>query len=452
MKKFWSFQARSDGVGELYLYGEIADASWLGDEITPAQFARELDALGELRELYVNIHSPGGDAFAGIAIYNILQRCPAKKTVRIDGLAASAASLIAMSGDVIQMPKSATMMIHNAWARASGEAAQARKKPEPADEAGKLFARALSGSAAAVQQYRAAAPTLGDEDQAGALTAPMQFVEQLIKGLDNMLFMRQISHITPRLGAGQTLGFPYRATEAADAEWEGEVDAAAEETTLAYGRREFKPNRMAKLIKLSRTLVGHAPMAEGVVRDEMMYRIAITQEKAYMTGTGTGQPLGIFTANANGIPTTRDVATGNTQTAVTFDGLLEAKYAIKQQYWRELNWVMHRDAAKMLAKIKDSDGQYIWQPSVQLGQPDLLLGVPVRMSEYAPNTFTAGKYVAVLGDFRYYWICDADPLTIQVLTELYATTNQIGYLYHYFGDGAPVVGEAFSRVALAAAG
>ena len=89
----------------------------------------------------------------------------------------------------------------------------------------------------------------------------------------------------------------------------------------------------------------------------------------------------------------RDRSTGNTQTAVTFDGLLEAKYAIKQQYWRELNWVMHRDAAKMLAKIKDSDGQYIWQPSVQLGQPDLLLGVPVRMSEYAPNTFTAGKYV-----------------------------------------------------------
>ena len=165
--------------------------------------------------------------------------------------------------------------------RLAGEAqaAQARKKPEPADEAGRLFARALSGSAAAVQQYRAAAPTLGDEDQAGALTAPMQFVEQLIKGLDDMLFMRQISHITPRLGAGQTLGFPYRATEAADAEWEGEVDAAAEETTLAYGRREFKPNRMAKLIKLSRTLVGHAPMAEGVVRDEMMYRIAITQER-----------------------------------------------------------------------------------------------------------------------------------------------------------------------------
>ena len=140
MKKFWSFQARSDGVGELYLYGEIADASWLGDEITPAQFARELDALGELRELYVNIHSPGGDAFAGIAIYSILQRCPAKKIVRIDGLAASAASLIAMAGDVIQMPKGATMMIHNAWAHASGEAADLRKVADELDRLGGLMA------------------------------------------------------------------------------------------------------------------------------------------------------------------------------------------------------------------------------------------------------------------------------------------------------------------------
>lgn len=140
MKKFWTFQARSDGIGELYLYGEIADASWMDDEITPAKFARELDALGELRELYVNIHSPGGDAFAGIAIYNILQRCPAKKIVRIDGLAASAASLIAMAGDVIQMPKSATMMIHNAWARASGEAADLRKVADELDRLGEQMA------------------------------------------------------------------------------------------------------------------------------------------------------------------------------------------------------------------------------------------------------------------------------------------------------------------------
>ena len=69
------------------------------------------------------------------------------------------------------------------------------------------------------------------------------------------------------------------------------------------------------------------------------------------------------------------------------------------------------------------------------------------MSEYAPNTYTAGKYAAVYGDFRTgYMICDGDGLYIQVLNELYAPNNSIGYLVEYFGDGAPVVGEAFARL------
>jgi len=155
----------------------------------------------------------------------------------------------------------------------------------------------------------------------------------------------------------------------------------------------------------------------------------------------------LFVANAAGINTDRDMATGNTATAVTFDGLINAKYSIKQQYWNGAEWVMHRDLAKMLAKIKDGEGQYIWQPSIAAGQPDRLLGFNVNLSEYAPNTYTAGLYAAILGNFGLgYWICDADAINIQVLKELYAVTNQIGYLFDYFGDGAPVLPEAFARV------
>lgn len=332
--------------------------------------------------------------------------------------------------------------------RMMGEEAQkpeAKKTGEPS-----LFAKALSGNSAAIQAYRNAAPTLGDEAQAGSLTAPMEFRQELIKGLDDILFMRQLARNIGTIGAAQSLGFPYRSTEATDAEWVGEVAVSPEETTLAYGRREFKPNRMAKMIKLSRTLVNHAPLAERAVGDEMRYRIAITQEKAYMTGDGQNKPLGIFAASNSGIPTSRDVSTGNTATTVTFDGLIEAKYSLKEQYLRGASWVLHRDLAKMLAKIKDKNDQYIWQPSVQVGQPDFLLGHPVHMSEYAPNVYTAGNYAAVFGDMKNYWIVDADVLTIQVLNELYAPNNQIGYLFDYFGDGAPVLGEAFSRVALAA--
>ena len=264
--------------------------------------------------------------------------------------------------------------------------------------------------------------------------------------------MRQICHGVGPIGAGQSLGFPYRSTDATSAEWTTEVAAAGEETTLEYGRREFKPYRLAKLIKLSKTLMRHAPMAERTIMDEMIYRIGTAQENAYLNGSGTNQPLGVFTASANGIPTTRDVATGNTATAVSFDGLINAKYSIKEQYIRGASWIMHRDLAKTLALIKDTNGQYIWQPAVALGQPDTLLGHVAHMSEYAPNTYTAGKYAAVFGNFfEGYWYCDADTVYIQVLNELFAVNNQVGYLVEYFGDGMPVLPEAFARVALAAA-
>lgn len=101
MNKFWEFKALGN-AGELFLYGEISDTSWWGDEITPAQFQKELAALGDISTLDVYINSPGGDIFAGFSLYNILNRHPAAKNVHIDGLAASAASVVAMAGEYHQ--------------------------------------------------------------------------------------------------------------------------------------------------------------------------------------------------------------------------------------------------------------------------------------------------------------------------------------------------------------
>ena len=293
------------------------------------------------------------------------------------------------------------------------------------------------------------AMSLGVDATAGYLTAPVEFNSQLIRGLDNLLFMRQISNVVGPIGNAQSLGYPYRKTEAADGTWLAEVTTAAEETTLDFGRREFKPNKMAKVLKISNTLLGHSSMAEATLLREMQYKIGTGAEAAYMTGDGTAKPLGIFTASASGISTARDVSTDNTATSVTFDGLMNAKYNVKQQYLANASWVGHRDLFKQVAKIKDGDGLYVWQPSVIVGQPDRLLGAPVYMSEYAPNTFTTGLYTAVFGDFKQgYWICDAENIMVQMLKELFALTNQTGMLVHYFGDGAPVLEEAFSRVKL----
>jgi len=313
-----------------------------------------------------------------------------------------------------------------------------------------LFSKAITGRNEDIASYKNAVEqyTLGTNATAGYLSAPMEFREELIKQLDDEVVMRGLARNIGTIGASQSLGFPVMTTRATDAEWVSEIAAAPVEGTMAFGLREFKPNRMAKMIKISKTLMNHSNLAPQVLLDEMRYAIGITQEKAYMTGNGTGKPLGVFTASANGISTARDIATDNTTTEITFNGLMNAKYSLKEGYLRNANWIFHRDAVKQLAKIKDGEQRYVWEPAVANDVPDRVLGIPVRMSEFCPNTFTAGKYVGILGDFRYYWIVDADQLEFQVLNELYAVNNQIGYLFNYFGDGAPVLEEAFARVTL----
>lgn len=132
--RFWNFRALDDRTGELTLYGEISDISWWGDEVTPKKFKEELDALGDIDTLNVYINSPGGDVFAGQAIYSMLTRHKATVNVYIDGLAASIASLIAMAGDRIIMPANAMMMIHNPWVVVAGNAQDLRKMADDLDK------------------------------------------------------------------------------------------------------------------------------------------------------------------------------------------------------------------------------------------------------------------------------------------------------------------------------
>lgn len=134
IRKFWNFKAKDDKTGELLLYGEIASSSWWGDEVTPKQFKEDLDALGDIETLDVFINSPGGDVFAGQAIYSMLKRHKAHVNVYIDGIAASIASLITMAGDTVIMPKNAMMMVHNPWTVAIGNAEEFRKIADDMDK------------------------------------------------------------------------------------------------------------------------------------------------------------------------------------------------------------------------------------------------------------------------------------------------------------------------------
>jgi HK97 family phage major capsid protein len=311
------------------------------------------------------------------------------------------------------------------------------------------FQKLLAGRSLTADDRQILNALQADNDEAGGYTVvPEQFVNMLIKAIDDVLYIRQRATVLP-VDKAESLGAPSLDADPEDGTWSGEIVTVDEDTQMDFGKRILTPNLCSKLVKISKKLVRVSALnIVELVIQRLAYKFGVTMEKAYLTGTGTGQPLGVFTASANGIPTSRDVSTDNTTTAMTFDGLMNAKYSLKAGYWRNADWIFHRDGVKQIAKLKDGDGQYMWRESVRAGEPDTLMGRPVLMSEHAPNTFTTGLYVGILGDFSYYWIADAMDLSVQVLLELYAATHQNGYIARYEGDGMPVLGEAFARVKL----
>lgn len=291
---------------------------------------------------------------------------------------------------------------------------------------------------------------LGTDSKGGYLSTPTQLADELVKQVDDLVFVRQLARKFT-MGEAKALGVPQLGTRMADANWTGEVTAVTEDTTMAFTRRDLTPFLLSKLAKVSIRSLYSARNVERIVLDELAYKNAITEEKAFLTGDGSGKPMGIFKADATGIPTSRDVTTGNTATAIGADNLIAMKYALKAGYRNDptCRWIWSRDAIGKIMSLKNDTDDYLWQPSIQAGQPDRLLNIPVAESEYVPNTFTTGLYVGALGAFRYYWIAEVADLQIQRLVELYAATNEVGFISRRFVDGAPVLGEAFVRSKLA---
>ena len=155
-KKFYEFKALANNEGELFIYGEIASSGggiWSdGTEITPKGFKAELDALGDISVLNVYIFSPGGDVFAGSAIYSMLKRHKATINVHVDGIAASIASVIAMAGDTIYMPSNAMILVHNPWNITCGNASDFRRMADDLEKIGLSIQEAYLAKATSMKQ------------------------------------------------------------------------------------------------------------------------------------------------------------------------------------------------------------------------------------------------------------------------------------------------------------
>src|SRR5690625_35827 len=131
IKKFWNW-IKNDDERTLFLNGVISDETWYGDEVTPMLFKEELNS--DTGDIVVWINSPGGDCIAASQIYNMLMDYKGNVTVKIDGIAASAASVIAMAGTEVQMSPTSLMMIHNPFTVAIGDSEEMKKTVHMLDE------------------------------------------------------------------------------------------------------------------------------------------------------------------------------------------------------------------------------------------------------------------------------------------------------------------------------
>jgi ATP-dependent Clp protease protease subunit len=136
-QKYWEIKMSAEnGAADVFIYGEIVSYLWDENDVSSSSFKKDLDNLGDLSTINLYINSPGGSVFEGIAIYNMLKRHKAKVHVHVDALAASIASVIAMAGDTIFMPKNSMFMIHNPWIFTMGNASDLRKAADDLDRIG----------------------------------------------------------------------------------------------------------------------------------------------------------------------------------------------------------------------------------------------------------------------------------------------------------------------------
>ncbi|GAA2790023.1 phage major capsid protein [Streptomyces showdoensis] len=311
----------------------------------------------------------------------------------------------------------------------------------------------LLGGRSVLTERQARALNAGHDPEGGFLVAPQQFVKDLLKNVDDMVQLRGLATVQ-QLTQAESLGVPTLDTDLNDADWTSELATGNQDDSMRFGKRELRPHPLAKRVKISRKLMRASVLnPENLVRERMAYKFGVTAEKAYMVGDGNQKPLGLFTPHADGIPTSRDVDVSTSGTGFTnvaagnaADDLITAKYTLKGAYHKNARWLFHRLMIASIRKLKDGDGNYIWRAGLANDAPDVILDLPFLTSEFAPSTFGDGDYVGMLGDFSYYWIAEALNFEVQRLNELYAETNQLGFIGRQEADGMPVLAEAFVRL------
>ena len=270
-------------------------------------------------------------------------------------------------------------------------------------------------------------------DTDGGYLVPEEYDSRLIEGLEE-------ENIFRRLGTTITTSGERKINIA------GSKPAAAwidEGEALTFGDAKFDQinldaHKLHVAVKVTEELLyDNAFGLENYLIRAFSRALANAEEDAFLNGDGTGKPLGIFAEQGGG----EIGVTAASATEITADEIINLVYALKRPYRKKEKFIMNDATIAALRKLKDENGQYLWQPSLQAGEPDRLFGYEVMTSAYVP-TIAVGKPVIAFGDFSYYNIGDRGVRSFAELKELFAGNGMVGFVAKERVDGKLVLPEA----------
>lgn len=271
-------------------------------------------------------------------------------------------------------------------------------------------------------------------DSEGGYLVPDEFERTLVEALEEENVFRTLAHVI-RTSSGDRK-IPVVASKGS-ASWVDE-EGAYQESDDAFSQVSIGAYKLGTMIKVSEELLADSVFdLEAYISKEFARRIGSREEESFFNGDGKGKPLGILAA-AGGAEVG---VTAASATAITADEVIDLFYSLKAPYRKNAVWLLNDATVKQIRKLKDSTGQYLWQPSLVAGTPDTILGRPVKTSAFMPTAAAGAKTIA-FGDFKYYWIADRQGRTFKKLSELFAATGQVGFMGTQRVDGKLILPEA----------
>jgi HK97 family phage major capsid protein len=280
-------------------------------------------------------------------------------------------------------------------------------------------------------------------DSEGGVLAPDEYERTLITMLEEENVLRTLCR-TIRTASGDRK-IPLVASKGT-ASWVDE-EGAIPDSDDSFGLISIGAHKVATMIKVSDELLNDSVFdIEGYIASEFGRRIGTAEEQAFLTGNGSGKPTGLLhdTLGAEVGVTAAAAA------AMTSDELIDLIHSLRAPYRRKATFIMNDGTVKLIRKLKDNSGQYLWQPGLKEGQPDTLLNYKIVNSAFMPAP-TAGNKSVLFGDLSYYWIADRQGRSFQRLNELFAQTGQVGFRATQRVDGRLILPEAVKVLQMKAA-